>query len=165
MELRIGFFCFGFQGLIDFLFTVHMGLLIAFVDGVFLYHLRFISSEFDTKKSLYKTTCLRDNDRLKPAQPLMIAAHQKPNSIAQNHDYSCNTTHSAWISPGTKKKRHNRILINKSLPIPFLSSTATGGSKIARMTSNNLLESMLVTLFKLINLATKIIKIVYDTTC
>jgi hypothetical protein len=47
--------------------------------------------------------------------------------------------------------------------MPFLTNTTTGGSNIAIITSNNLLESILVTLFKLINLATVIIKIVYDT--
>jgi hypothetical protein len=40
---------------------------------------------------------------------------------------------SAWMIPGTKKTRHKRIFMIKSLPTPFFKNTATGGKKIANM--------------------------------
>ena len=48
--------------------------------------------------------------------------------------------HSAWIIPGTHMKKHNTMLIIRSLPAPFFKKTATGGKRIDRMISNNLLS-------------------------
>jgi hypothetical protein len=50
------------------------------------------------------------------------------------------TTQSAWIIPGIKMIRQRRILIIRSLPVPFFRKTANGGNNNEIIMSTNLLS-------------------------